>query len=156
MRGRLDRVDETAQGERIVIDYKTGKPAAGDWLGPRMDEPQLPLYLVASEPDAQALAFAQVKAGAMQFVSLAADKGLLPGARTPDGRLRSAPRNPGRRSWPTGAPRWSLSARGYAGGAAAVDPKPGACRICDQQPLCRIHERRAWSASGEDEAGAYE
>ena len=156
MRGRLDRVDETAQGERIVIDYKTGKPAAGDWLGPRMDEPQLPLYLVASEPDAQALAFAQVKAGAMQFVSLAADKGLLPGARAlPDGRLKRAAQ-----SWEAQLADWRAAlerlARGYAGGAAAVDPKPGACEYCDQQPLCRIHERRAWSASGEDEAGSYE
>ena len=61
--GRLDRVDETAGGERIVIDYKTGSPKVGEWLGARPDDPQLPLYLTAVEPTARAIAFAQVRAG---------------------------------------------------------------------------------------------
>ncbi len=40
-------------GRTIIIDYKTGGPSSVKaWLGARPDEPQLPLYLVASEPDA--------------------------------------------------------------------------------------------------------
>ena len=78
---RLDRVDETAGGERIVIDYKTRAPGASAWIGERPDEPQLPLYLLAAEPTARAIAFAQVRAGDMKFVSLAADKHLLPEAQ---------------------------------------------------------------------------
>ena len=141
--GRLDRVDETAAGERIVIDYKTGasKSGVGTWLGARPDDPQLPLYLTASEPGAKAIAYAQVKAGDMKLVALAADKNILPGARTlPDGRLKSAAE-----SWSAQVEAWRIEldrlARSFGAGEASVDPKPGACDYCDQKPFCRIHER---------------
>lgn len=147
--GRLDRVDETADGRRIVIDYKTRAPGVAAWLGERPEEPQLPLYLLAAEPAASAIAFAQVRAGEMKLVALAADDGILPGARTlPDGRLKRAAD-----SWGEQLVFWRAElerlARGFAGGEAAVDPKPGACEYCDLKPLCRIHAR---SAAG-DEAG---
>lgn len=141
LRGRLDRVDATATGQRIVIDYKTGAPGVGSWLGARPQEPQLPLYLVAAEPDATAIAYGQVKTGAMQFVTLASDGGVLPGARSlPDARLRGAAR-----SWGEQVDAWRAElerlAQAFASGAAAVDPYPGACDYCDFKPLCRIHAR---------------
>ncbi|MBS0336531.1 MAG: PD-(D/E)XK nuclease family protein [Proteobacteria bacterium] len=150
--GRLDRVDETADGQRIVIDYKTRAPAAGAWLGERPDEPQLPLYLTAAEPRARAIAFAQVKAGDMKLVALAADKDILPGARTlPDGRLKKAAEN-----WDAQLAAWrdelDRLARDFAAGKACVDPKPRACDYCDQQPFCRIHEREG--GLGEDDEAA--
>ena len=45
--------------------YKTGArdPSVDTMRGERPDEPQLPLYLVASQPDATAVVFAQVKNG---------------------------------------------------------------------------------------------
>ncbi|MDH4191736.1 MAG: PD-(D/E)XK nuclease family protein [Betaproteobacteria bacterium] len=140
---RLDRVDETAAGERIVIDYKTGRPALASVLGERPDEPQLPLYLVAGETGAAALAFAQVSAGAMKFVGLAREDGLLEGAKSIAQALRlgAAP------SWDEQLAFWRaelerLAAR-FAAGHAEVDPKRGlhTCRGCDLQPFCRIHER---------------
>ncbi len=148
---RLDRVDETADGQRIVIDYKTRAPSVGAWLGGRPDQPQLPLYLTGAEPAARAIAFAQVRAGDMKLVALAADKGILPGARTlPDGRLRQAAD-----SWEAQLAAWrdelERLARDFAAGTAAVDPKPRACDYCDQQPLCRIHEREGGPGE-EDEA----
>lgn len=150
--GRLDRVDETADGQRIVIDYKTRAPSAGAWLGQRPDEPQLPLYLVAAEAGARAIAFAQVRAGDMKLVALAADKDILPGARTlPDGRLKRAAD-----SWDGQLAAWRQElerlAREFAAGNATVDPKPRACEYCDQKPLCRIHEREG--GLGEDEEAA--
>lgn len=140
--GRLDRVDETADGQRIVIDYKTRAPGAAAWLGERPEEPQLPLYLLAAEPEAQAIAFAQVRSGEMKLVALAAGDGILPGARTlPDGRLKRACD-----SWGEQIAFWRAElerlARGFASGEATVDPKPGACEYCDLKPLCRIHARR--------------
>ncbi len=145
---RLDRVDETASGMRIVIDYKVRAPGPAAWLGERPDEPQLPLYLTAAEPTARAIAFAQVRAGEMKLVALAADKGILPGARTlPNGQLKRAAQ-----SWGEQVEAWRVElhrlARGFAAGDAAVDPKPRACDYCDQKPLCRIHERQ--SGLGED------
>jgi probable DNA repair protein len=140
---RLDRVDQTDDGRRIVIDYKTGKASPGDMLGERPDEPQLPLYLTGAEPDAAAAVFAQVRAGDMKFAGLARDPDLLPGVRTlPDGKLRQA-----EASWAQQVGAWRAAiariAAGFAAGAAEVDPKryPHTCRLCDVKPFCRIYER---------------
>jgi probable DNA repair protein len=140
---RLDRVDRTDDGRRVVIDYKTGKAAPGDMLGERPDEPQLPLYLTGAEPDAAAAAFAQVRAGDMRFAGLARDPDLLPGVRTlPDGKLKQAAA-----SWEQQVEAWRAAvariATGFAAGEAEVDPKryPHTCRLCDVKPFCRIYER---------------
>ncbi|CAM9959943.1 unnamed protein product, partial [Phaeothamnion confervicola] len=155
LRGRLDRVDETADGQRIVIDYKTGRTSPGAWVGERPDEPQLPLYLVASEPGARAIAFAQVRAGEMKFVALGAEKDVLPGTRTlPNGHLKKAAQ-----TWDGQVEAWRTElqrlARAFAAGEAPVDPKPRACDYCDLASLCRIHERADGPDAdddGEDEA----
>ena len=84
--GRLDRVDECADGSRIVIDYKTGGAKNPGWLEARPDEPQLPLYLTASEPAAQAIALARVRTGDVGFSALAAEPDLLPGRSNLSGR----------------------------------------------------------------------
>jgi len=141
---RLDRVDQTDDGRRIVIDYKTGKASPGSMLGGRPEEPQLPLYLVNSEPDAAAVAFAQVRAGDMRFAGLARDADMLPNVRTlPDGKLRQA-----QPSWGQQVEAWRADlariAGGFAAGDARVDPKfpnTTTCRYCDVKPFCRIYER---------------
>ena len=147
LRGKIDRVDELDDGRRIVIDYKSTAKAATAWLGERPDEPQLPLYLVASETGARGIAFAQVKAGAqnMKFVAMAADETLLPVKKaTPE------------RGWDAQVVEWrrvlERLATQFAAGEAAVQPKKTGltCRNCDVQPLCRIHERIG--APDEDDA----
>ena len=146
LRGKLDRVDELEDGRRLVIDYKSTAAPAGAWLGERPDEPQLPLYLVATEPDAIAIAFAQVKAGEMKFAALAADETLLP--------IRKSLPDLG---WDAQLGEWrrvlDRLASEFAAGAAAVQPKHPAttCRNCDVQPLCRIHERLGAAISGQDD-----
>jgi probable DNA repair protein len=143
LNARLDRVDATDDGRRVVIDYKTGAASLGTLVGARPDEPQLPLYLVSAEPDAIATAFAQVRAGDMKFTALARDADVLPGARTlPDGRLKQA-----EPSWAQQVAAWRADleriAAGFVAGASAVDPKqyPDTCRYCDVKPFCRIYER---------------
>jgi probable DNA repair protein len=143
LNARLDRVDETDDGRRIVIDYKTGNAAPGAMLGDRPDEPQLPLYLVSTEPDAAAVAFAQVRTGDMKFAGLARDADILPDARTlPDGKLRQAAP-----SWAQQVEAWRAGltriAAEFSAGDARVDPKryPDTCRYCDVKPFCRIYER---------------
>ena len=59
---RLDRLDQLAGGEQLVIDYKTGQPSINDWLQARIREPQLPLYALF-QPNARAIAFGQVRNG---------------------------------------------------------------------------------------------
>ena len=63
---RLDRVD----GETLVIDYKTGSVKADVWLGDRPEDPQLPLYMLALDPQPQGCAFASLKGGDQKFIGI--------------------------------------------------------------------------------------
>jgi ATP-dependent helicase/nuclease subunit B len=56
---RVDRIDDFNNGDRLLIDYKTGNVNSKSWLGERMTEPQLPLYAVTRE-DIAAMTFAQI------------------------------------------------------------------------------------------------
>jgi probable DNA repair protein len=67
---RLDRVDQSGD-KQLVIDYKTGEVTPSHWLGERPKDPQLPLYILASETPANGCAFAQIKGGKIKFVGVA-------------------------------------------------------------------------------------
>jgi len=151
---RLDRVDQCPDGARVVIDYKTGGAKNPGWLDARPDEPQLLLYLTASERAARAIALARVRAGDVGFNGLSADPQLLPG--------RSSVWNVAHSSWDALVDHWSSVlerlAVQFAAGNAAVDPKrlPQTCRYCDLPTLCRINERGGTVVGGvlEDEESA--
>ncbi len=131
---RLDRVDQLNDGQIIIIDYKTGVSSVNAMCGERPDEPQLPLYLVASEPNATAVLFVLIKTGKMKFIGLARDRDLLPGVKAnPEWKQLVD-------SWRTNLTRIAVS---FSEGDAWVDPKkyPDTCRNCDLQPFCRIYER---------------
>ncbi len=66
---RLDRVDQIGE-KQLVIDYKTGDVKPSSWKGPRPSDPQLPLYLFASQPQANGCAFAQIKGGKIKFTGV--------------------------------------------------------------------------------------
>ncbi|MDN5935878.1 MAG: PD-(D/E)XK nuclease family protein [Nitrosospira sp.] len=140
---RLDRVDEFRDGRRIVIDYKTRAPSVNTMLGDRPEEPQLPLYLLTAEPDAVAVAFAQVRTGDMRFAALARDSDLLPGAKA----LSESRTGDHYGSWEELIAAWRADfahiAASFSSGDARVDPKsyPHTCRNCDLRSFCRIDER---------------
>ena len=56
---RIDRIDQFSNGDRLLIDYKTGNASAKTWQGERFTEPQLPLYAVTNDNIA-AISFAQI------------------------------------------------------------------------------------------------
>jgi len=64
---RLDRVDLSGD-KLLIIDYKSGEVKASNWSGPRPVDPQLPLYVIASEPRANGCAFAQIKGGKIALI----------------------------------------------------------------------------------------
>ncbi|UVW33932.1 PD-(D/E)XK nuclease family protein [SAR92 clade bacterium H455] len=64
---RLDRVDKIAD-KLLIIDYKSGAVKESSWSGSRPVDPQLPLYVLASKPQANGCAFAQIKGGKIKFV----------------------------------------------------------------------------------------
>ena len=73
---RLDRVDQIGD-KLLIIDYKTGLVTPKKWQGDRPIEPQLPLYLLASDPQANGCAFAQLRAGDIKFIGNS-DSQLIP------------------------------------------------------------------------------
>lgn len=66
---RIDRIDEFANGDRLLIDYKTGSASTKTWQGERITEPQLPLYAVTRE-DIAAISFAQINRKAQKWDGL--------------------------------------------------------------------------------------
>ncbi|HET9578608.1 MAG TPA: PD-(D/E)XK nuclease family protein [Usitatibacter sp.] len=142
---KLDRMDALERGGRAVIDYKTGVAAVGSWLGPRPDEPQVPMYTLGSGEDVRAVAFARLKRGEMGFAGFGMEPGLLPKVDVVQkNRSRGADEYA---DWAQLVAGWrdKLEALGqeFARGEARVDPKaPNACDQCDQHAFCRIAARR--------------
>jgi len=137
---RVDRVDIAAnagpgQPSEIVLDYKTGEASAADWLGPRPDAPQVPLYAVLSDTtQLAALAFASVRPGNLMSMTGFEDRlGVLP-----KHTKLTAP------SLSAQVDEWREVLESLAGefhaGIAGVSPKhyPQTCEYCEQRLLCRL------------------
>jgi len=143
---RIDRIDELATGERLLIDYKTRKNCdIADWFGERPDEPQLPLYCLTQQQPITGLAFAQVHATKMELKGIAQKDLQLAGIKTVDEKTPAdAP------TWEGQQEHWRLQLRqlfrDFQNGQATVDPKnrPKTCRYCDLKTVCRIHEDGAY------------
>ncbi len=132
---RIDRMDRTADGGHVLIDYKTSKILnTRQWEGPRPDDPQLPLYAVAAPEHLAAVTFAKVVPGDMRFIGHSRTNGLLPKVK-------------GHENWQQLLAAWKRDAEAlgaaFAAGEAQVDPKNDlkTCRRCDLQTLCRVYEK---------------
>ncbi len=143
---RIDRIDRLADGSQVIIDYKTGLAAVGDWLGDRPVEPQLPLYtLDRRDSELSAVAFAKVKRGDCSFVGLGRDDDLLPGVASASGHRKLEGTEISH--WDDLLKSWHQTLHqlgdGFANGQAQVDPINGrlACDRCDLQSLCRIADQ---------------
>jgi len=142
LKATIDRIDKLADGSFAVIDYKTGRPRVNDWLGTRPKEPQLPLYAVAVPREVDAICFAILRTGSMEFKGLGRGDELIPGVEAsefgPDGT----------KPWSQRYQEWTDTltnlADQYRDGYIAVDPVEGpliTCRNCGLEPLCRIDEK---------------
>jgi probable DNA repair protein len=150
---RLDRVDQLpgASLHTIIIDYKTGKPAASaDWLAERPAETQLLLYAEGAGDELCAVATLHAHTSEVRFSGVADQVGRLPRV----GSVRGA-------SWPELRSLWHerMSALGaaFVAGVADVAPQKRACDYCHLRVLCRVDADRvgddvaAGADGGDDE-----
>lgn len=136
---RPDRIDELQDGRRLVIDYKTGRPTRGSWLGQRPSDPQLPIYALLDE-GVRGLAFARVRRAEMEFIALGDELGLKEREQSLAAQLKTSPTPVD--NWASLSAHWRATLEGfasaYARGDAHIDPAPGACRYCDLASVCRV------------------
>jgi RecB family exonuclease len=149
----IDRVDQLEDGSRVILDYKTGRVRPAWWFGERPEDPQLPLYGVASRSadggrdganGLAGVAFAQVRPDRLGFSGVVRGDDVLPDLPV----NRKGPLKEAAEQWPRVLDEWSVVlerlAAEFAAGEAGVDPKNGlnTCRehYCELAPLCRIRE----------------
>ena len=149
--GRIDRMDRLTEGEmrgsHVVIDYKSGEASTKKWSGERPEEPQVPLYAIASGKPIGAVAFGKLKTGELGFLGLSRSRNVLPEVK------EASDWNALLKGWKAETEKLATQ---FAAGDARVDPKVKkglqTCRLCDLQPLCRVHER--FGSLDDDREGA--
>ncbi|MCY4158399.1 MAG: PD-(D/E)XK nuclease family protein [Bacteroidetes bacterium] len=129
---REDRVDILEDGQKIILDYKTGECKPSSWDGDRPDDPQLPIYAVAENSSVAGIFFGSLKVGRVEFKGITSKEGTIPGV------------NPSKRHLPDVIRQWNetLNQLGqeYKAGYAIVSPKDpsGTCKYCKLASFCRV------------------
>ena len=155
LRLRVDRIDRLRDGRFLIIDYKTknGNCSVNEWLGDRLDEPQLPLYsqTLNSDSEIAGIAFAQVRLEKPQIVGVGDfdENGFsLPGQFSENTPIDS---------WETLQTHWrdalQALAQQFIAGNAQVNPKASvSCDFCELDSICRhYHEDCADEYADSDE-----
>ncbi|MES2672700.1 MAG: PD-(D/E)XK nuclease family protein [Pseudomonadota bacterium] len=135
---RIDRIDQFSNGDKLLIDYKTGNASIKSWQGERLSEPQLPLYAVTRE-DIAAISFAQINRKTQQWDGL----GELHDSSLNQAGIRAAD------SWPLQLEEWKIQlqqlAEDFIAGDARVDFKNINAQdyAADLAPLTRMADADA-------------
>jgi ATP-dependent helicase/nuclease subunit B len=138
LRLRIDRIDQFSNGDKLLIDYKTGNASIKSWQGERLSEPQLPLYAVTRE-DIAAISFAQINRKTQQWDGL---------GELHDSSLNQAGVKPSD-SWPLQLEEWQIQlqqlAEDFIAGDARVDFKNINAQdyAADLAPLTRLADADA-------------
>lgn len=136
---KMDRVDQTTEGGRILIDYKSGQVNHADWQGERPAAPQLPLYAILLE-QVVAVLYGQIRAQEVCYRGEQQEAAIMEGA-SGTGRAASVTVSP---QWQEQLQQWRQVLEGLAqefrSGVATIEPLQGrhSCQYCGLQSLCRV------------------
>lgn len=138
----VDRVDELASGETVVIDYKTGQHNfINTWSEPRIENPQLPLY-AGTRPDVEGVCFAQVFPNKNKLIGTTSTDDVVGNLKTP---LKTRSFAKKLESWEHARDHWAESLNMLAteirDGKATITPVNKACEFCELPSVCRISTR---------------
>ena len=141
LRLRTDREDLLAGGQRLTIDYKSGRPeSASQWFSSPPRRPQLPLYALL-QPTPDAIAYAIVRTGECGLNGvgdIAELRGVRPDIEKASGEAGVSDMADARVFW---AGELGQLAADFVAGDVAVEPRHGqACTYCQRFSLCRLDE----------------
>ncbi|MGB8856730.1 MAG: PD-(D/E)XK nuclease family protein, partial [Burkholderiales bacterium] len=140
---RQDRVDSLPDGSVAIMDYKSGKPRSLPWEDEsgRPEEPQLPLYALASAQPVSALLFGKIKTGENAVIGIADTPVCIDVDRKGFDIVDAAEAPTLGQRIETWRDELTHLAQSFRAGDARVDPrKPATCQHCHLSSLCRKNE----------------
>ena len=155
LRLRADRIDQVADGQQLLVDYKSGKVSTNDWDGMRPKEPQLPLYATfGNVENVCGVVFARINVEKTGLEGCLSDvRAQLFADNSTSSKLMKNPYDDATRD------EWRAAllnlAEDFLSGQAQVDPRDGmkTCKFCALPGLCRVAELREASTQDETEPG---